>query len=184
MEVSSKNRDRTGRVGWSVALSIALGLLIVSQGCGGSGTPAPGDNTDAGAAVEEKQVVKAEVSTAPDAEYRYDATNKPDPFHPFSLVRASRDDTESPLQRFDLEQLNLTAVIWSIARPKAMVEDPSGRSHMIEIGSDIGKNRGTVTGIADQEVRVLETYVDYLGHETEKNVTLRIVKSDLYGEES
>ena len=184
MEVSSKNRDRTGRVGWSVALSIALGLLIVSQGCGGSDTSAPADNTDAGAAVVEKQVVKADASTAPQAEYRYDASNKPDPFHPFILVREDKDGKESPLQRFDLEQLSLTAVVWSIARPKAMVEDPSGRSHVIEVGMDIGKNRGTVTGIADQEVRVLETYVDYLGHETEKNVTLRIVKTDLYGEES
>lgn len=184
MGVSSEKRGRIGWVGCSVALSIAFALLIVSQGCGGSDTPAPAGDAGTEAALEEKKVAPAKASTEPQAEYRYDPSNKPDPFQPFIRVRKATDGKESPLQRFDLEQLNLTAVIWSIAQPKAMVEDPSGRSHMIQIGTDIGKNRGTVTEIADQEVQVLETYVDYLGHETEKNVTLRIVKTDLYGEES
>lgn len=184
MEVRSEKTGRKGRVGWSLVLSLAFALLMVSQGCGGSDTPAPADDAGAGAAQEENQVAQAKTSTEPRAEYRYDSSNKPDPFRPFILVRKTTDGKESPLQRFDLDQLNLTAVIWNVENPKAMVEDPSGRSHMIEVGTDIGKNRGLVTGIADQEVQVRETYVDYLGHETEKQVTLRIVKTDLYGEES
>ena len=184
MEVSSEQTERKGWAGRSVALFTAFALLMPIQGCGGSESAAPADETGAVAASEEKQAANAETSAEPQAEYRYDSNNKPDPFRPFILVRESLDGKKSPLQRFDLEQLNLTAVIWNVENPKAMVVDPSGRSHLIKIGTDIGKNRGTVTEIADQEVQVLETYVDYLGHETEKNVTLRIVKTDLYGEES
>ena len=38
----------------------------------------------------------------------------------------------------------------------------------------LGKNDGTVTQIDDSLVVVKETYVDYLGHETKKDVEMRI----------
>ena len=184
MEVGCEKAGRTGRVGWGVALSVALALLMASQGCSGSDAPPPVDETVTEAAPTRNTNPQIAAAIEAQKNYRYDATNKPDPFRPFILVREASDRKGSALQRFDLAQLNLTAVVWNVESPKAMVEDPSGRSHMIQIGTDIGKNRGKVMKIDDKEVQVRETYVDYLGHETKKNVTLRIVKTDLYGEES
>lgn len=184
MEVGCEKAGRTGRVGWGAALSVALALLIASQGCGGADAPPPVDQSVADTAPARKPDPQIAAAIEAQKNYRYDAANKPDPFRPFILVRNSSEQKESPLQRFDLAQLNLRAVVWNVKDPKAMVEDPSGRSHLIQVGTDIGKNRGKVTKIDDQEVQVRETYVDYLGHETQKNVTLRIVKTDLYGEES
>jgi Tfp pilus assembly protein PilP len=156
----------------------------VLPGCGGSETKAPEAPAVAKDAPKADSSAAVVQQTASMKDYRYNPKNKPDPFRPFILIRKANKVEESPLQRYDLTQLQLTAVVWNVNAPKAMVADPTGHSHVIQIGSDIGKNRGVVTKIADREVQVRETYVDYLGNESKKIVTLKIVQPDLYGEES
>jgi Tfp pilus assembly protein PilP len=85
--------------------------------------------------------------------------------------------TLGPLEQFELEQLNVTAVIWSTEKPRALVEDPSGRSYVVHEGTRIGKNDGLVIHIGDNLVLVKETYVDFAGAQTTKDVELRIRRS-------
>jgi type IV pilus assembly protein PilP len=63
--------------------------------------------------------------------YIYDPTGKPDPFKPFiSEVKRSKeeaDKTLQPLQKYEISQLKLVAIIWNIDTPRALVEDSSGR---------------------------------------------------------
>jgi len=112
--------------------------------------------------------------------YTYDPMDKRDPFRSFRWEREENDRDETtlgPLEQFELEQLAVTAVIWGTKRPRAMIEDPSGRSYIVQEGTRIGKNDGLVIHIGDNLILVKETYVDFAGEQTTKDVELRIRRS-------
>ena len=113
--------------------------------------------------------------------YSYDATGKRDPFRSFVWDRPDKMETlaeAGPLGQFDLSQLEVVAVVWRTGNARALVEDPSGESYIIGAGAAIGKNRGHVISIDDNTVVVKETYVDYLGQETTKDVEMRMRRSE------
>ena len=80
----------------------------------------------------------------------------------------------TPLEQYDLSQLSLVAVVWKTGNARALIQDPSGDSYIVAEGARLGKNSGTVLGIEDNSVRVKETYVDFLGRETTKDIELRM----------
>jgi hypothetical protein len=85
-----------------------------------------------------------------------------DPFRPFSLdVRSNtrRRENLSPLERFDLGQLNLVAIVWDIKEPRAMVEDAAGLGYVVKVGTPIGSNDGTVKAIHRNQI-VVEEFTD------------------------
>ena len=108
--------------------------------------------------------------------FRYDERGKRDPFRSFKwehLALAQKHDAmRGPLEQFDVAQLSLVAVVWKTGSPKALVSDPSGHAYVVGAGSRIGKNRGRVVTIDDNLVLIKETYVDYLGHETTKDIEI------------
>jgi len=108
--------------------------------------------------------------------YQYESANKRDPFRSFVDEQKLRQVTQErgPLEQFDLNQLTVVAVVWGTGRPRAMVEDPSGHGYVVQVGTAIGKNDGTVLGIGDNSVLVQETYVDYLGAQTTKEIEMRV----------
>lgn len=117
-----------------------------------------------------------------DTGYTYDPTGKRDPFRSFIWDRQDKLAAEiadaGPLGQFDLSQLEVVAVVWATGNARALVEDPSGESYIVGEGAAIGKNRGHVISIGDNTVVVKETYVDYLGQETTKDVEMRIRRSE------
>ena len=113
--------------------------------------------------------------------YVYDPTGKRDPFRSFIWDRPDKMAAVAeagPLGQFDLSQLKLVAVVWRTGNARALVEDPSGESYIVGEGAAIGKNRGHVISIDDNTVVVKETYVDYLGQETTKDVEMRMRRSE------
>ena len=110
------------------------------------------------------------------AEYHYDPTGKPDPFRSFvkELARLQTAATATPLERFDLSQLSVSAVIWGNESPRALVNDPSGKGYIVAEGTPVGKNDGRIIAISDGRVVVKETYVDFEGQATTKDVELRL----------
>ena len=82
-----------------------------------------------------------------------------------------------PLEQFDLEQLRVVALVWNGAAAKAMVSDPSGSTYTVGVGSRVGKHDGRVIHIGDNLVLVKETYVDYAGNESTKDVQLNLRSS-------
>jgi type IV pilus assembly protein PilP len=111
----------------------------------------------------------------------YDKTDRRDPFRSFEWERkelASLDTVGGPLEQFDVSQLSLVAVVWKTGSARALVEDPAGQSYIIAKGTRVGKNDGLVTEIDDNLVVVNETYEDYLGNVTKKDIEMRIRRSE------
>jgi len=110
------------------------------------------------------------------ARYEYDPTGKRDPFRSFVIenAKSQAEDDAGPLERFDVSQLSVIATVWRTEAPRALVADPSGRSYIVVQGARVGKNEGRVVEIADGRVVVKETYVDWLGEQTTKNVEMRL----------
>jgi len=111
----------------------------------------------------------------------YDRTGLRDPFRSFEWERkeiAAQDVVGGPLEQFDVSQLSLIAVVWKTGSARALVEDPAGQSYIIAKGTRIGKNDGMVTKIDDNLVVVNETYEDYLGNVTKKDIEMRIRRSE------
>ena len=180
-----------------LAMLSAAALLAVGCEQGGKNAPSVQDyeqkraalmkqkEREGGSAVAQKQkAAPAPDKAAADGKglvasgeaYAYDATNKRDPFRSFVLDEAARRENHErgPLEQFDLSQLTLVAVVWGTERPRALVTDPSGRGYVVQEGTPIGKNEGQVIRITDNTLLVRETYVDYLGEATSKEIEMRV----------
>jgi type IV pilus assembly protein PilP len=113
------------------------------------------------------------------AGYSYDPTGKRDPFRSFVLDRLTQEelDADSPLEQFELGQLVVSGVVWQADRRRALVLDPSGQAYVVKVGDKMGKNDGEVTVIDDSALVVLESYVDFHGDKTTKEIEMRIRQS-------
>ena len=110
--------------------------------------------------------------------YTYDPRGRRDPFQAYRHDLA--DDSErvqTPLMAYELQQLSVVAVVWDAKKRRALIADPRGETHVVKEGSPIGKNDGLVIHIGDNMVLVKETYVDFAGEMTTKDVELRIRRS-------
>jgi type IV pilus assembly protein PilP len=114
-------------------------------------------------------------SAAASADFQYDPTNKRDPFRSFvKQFVDGKEELETPLERFDLTQLTVTAIVWGVDPPRALLRDPAGKGYIVVEGTVVGKNKGRIIAIEDNLVRVKETYVDALGRAATKSVEMRL----------
>ncbi len=156
-------------------LTLGAALLVLLAGCGEDSGPKPSaakPKPKPPATANAKQPGEQE----PRAEYRYDPTGKADPFRSFvsKLRAAAFGSASTPLERFDLSQLTVTGILWGAKTPRALVKDPSGKAYVVAEGSAIGKNDGRIMNIGDGAVTVKETYVDFLGKATTKDIRMQL----------
>jgi len=108
---------------------------------------------------------------------RYSSVGKRDPFRPLSLkAKASQRAREnlSPLERYELGQLKLVAIVWDIKEPKAMVEDGTGLGYVVKMGTLIGPNEGKVKAIKPTEVVIEEQVTDFYGARKSQEVSMKL----------
>lgn len=117
----------------------------------------------------------------------YDPSGKLDPFKPlFKEDPKPKKDLPSgdkkperprtPLERLDLGQLRLTAVVISEVRPRAMVEEDSGKGYVVEIGTPIGLERGQVTAIQRDRLVIEHLKTDDFGNAATRRRELKLQK--------
>jgi len=183
---------------WAIALLLAGMLVLTTAGCGEEETPgAPGVaefEADRQALADRKKPAKrAKKKTAKkkgakipkiasaagyatgERDYFYDPRDKRDPFRSIRFMDSGPEKKDfGPLGDFELGQLELQAVIWDATNPRALILDPGGRSYIVREGAAIGKNNGQVIHIGDNLVLVKETYENFAGERTTKDVELRI----------
>ena len=154
---------------------LILGVIATSA-C--SSDPPPAPQAQQKAPPKPAPTHQAAADVEPEEEYRYDPTGKPDPFRSFIKREIQLGPAlTAPLERFDLSQLKVTAIIWGTERPRALVRDPAGKGYVIQAGAAIGKNKWRVIEILDNMVLVKETYVDFRDRATTKEVEMRLYEN-------
>ena len=148
---------------WSIAL---VGLLLPLAGCeffvDGEGDPAATSEEApaAPAAPSKKKRDPLDIAIEAAGQYSYNPIGKRDPFRSFLAFETDdgRGAGRLPTQQYEIDQYQLTGIVWGIDRPRALVQDPDGMGHVLELGTYIGKNWGKVTQITSGEVIVTEEY--------------------------
>jgi Tfp pilus assembly protein PilP len=99
---------------------------------------------------------------------------KDDPFK--VLPDAKKREPTTPLERVDLSQLKLTAIIRTPSGYKAMVEETTGKGYIITVGTYVGIHSGKVTNIMKDRIIVEEEVEDALGNVANRNSELKFQK--------
>ncbi len=172
--------------------ALIMGLTACSQDVAG---PSASDYQKQRAEILDKhkrQTATAQANTATEAAdesgegavlgsldgFFYDPVGKRDPFRSFIQDNRALDEgIESPLEGFDLGQLEVAGVVWRGDRRRALILDPSGQAYVVSEGDVIGKNSGRILAINDSSMLVKEKYVDFHGEQTEKEIEMRIRQS-------
>lgn len=116
---------------------------------------------------------KAVAPTPPGDEPAYQAVGRRDPFRP-PRVTAGVSDTQTPLQRYEIGQLRLVAIIYNTQEPRAVVEDDAGLGYIVKVGTPIGTNGGAVRAIEKGRVLVREDSEDFYGESQASEVVLEL----------
>jgi len=116
-----------------------------------------------------------------DTSYVYSAVGKRDPFRSyfgdFQAIEKERKIV-SELQKYDITELKITAILSGIAEPRAVIITPNKQSHIVKSGAFIGKNWGKISRILESKIEVTETYKDPLGRKILNKLYLELpVKS-------
>jgi type IV pilus assembly protein PilP len=123
---------------------------------------------------EEKQI---------EVPYIYNPKGRKDPFKPFirevkvSIPEEMKGVPLTPLQKEDLSQFKVVAIVSSGNQRFAMVEDKTGKGYIIKVGTFIGKGGGKVVEILPDRVLVEEQFIDLYGERKISRVALNLKKA-------
>ncbi len=84
----------------------------------------------------------------------------------------------TPLEKMELSQLKLVAVLETNHQKLAMVEESSGKGYEVKVGTYIGKNSGKVTQIKSGSIVIKEVIRDYKGKPKERFQEMKLHKED------
>ncbi len=173
-------------MGW-----VILGFLILMVSCGGETVPLPPIKGEAPKVAPKKVEVakvpeKMESEKKEEPEFRYNPVGKADPFKPFIELTPVRERVRTtpltPLQKYDISQLKLVAIITAPEGNVALVEDSAGKGYFIKRGTEIGRNEGKVLKILKDRVIVEELYEDVFGKIKKNEVPMLLYKTEEGGE--
>ena len=152
-------------------------------------TPRPG-TPKSGAKTDINQKAMASTSPAEKAGSSstlppiYNPKGKLDPFEPLfkkptvalKKGKIKRRTPRTPLERIDISQLKLVAIVLASSGNRALVEESSGKGYVVKKGTYLGTNSGKVVKIEKNKVIVAEEYEDYRGKVTVRNKEIKLPK--------
>ena len=117
----------------------------------------------------------------------YNPIGKIDPFAPLYkdepktpetvVVKAKEPERpRTPLEKLDLGQLKLTAIVTTQDHKRALVEEASGKGYVVEIGTRIGLERGSVIEIDQNRIVIEHEGEDDFGKLTNRRRELKLQK--------
>ncbi len=170
---------------------LVLGLFFLMAGCGGETVSPPSIKKGSAKALPSKVepakiAEKKEPEKKEEPEFQYNPLGKPDPFKPFIELTPVRERVRTtpltPLQKYDISQLKLVAIISTPEGNVALVEDSTGRGYFVKRGTEIGKNEGKVTNILKDRIIIEELYEDVFGKVKKSEVPIFLHKIEEGGE--
>ena len=180
-------KDRGSRIFLGFVLLL---FILYAGGCGGGTTPSPIAKKEKASSVEKKADPKAvagqkEPEQKEGKEYSYNPSGKPDPFKPFIQITAKESRTVplTPLQRYEISQLKLVAIISAPdGNHIALVEDSTGKGYFLKKGTWVGSNDGKVTKILKDKVLIEEPYQDIFGKTKTNEISIMLHRTEEGGE--
>lgn len=95
---------------------------------------------------------------------------------------------DDPLRNNDLETYKLIGLVWATKIPKAIVQDTSGKTHILKKGDYLGNRQGQIIAIREGELVVLELDEQEYGPDEEpgaKKYSIKVLTfSDLFIEKN
>lgn len=160
---------------------VGLAVACLLAACG---------NKDVGPAAPEapKTVKKATSAATPQQDaspqFSYSPVGKRDPFYSYLAEVQSTNEVQTERKReatetFELDQYRLTGLVTGTAQPRAMVEDPDGKGHLITINSRLGKRGGIVTRISNEGIIVTEEFRTPTGDKVRVPITIKLPQPEL-----
>jgi type IV pilus assembly protein PilP len=169
-------------------LWIFLLLLFLLVSCGEGSAPLSVAKKGARPPLEKKKNESARTDEKKESQkeegYAYNPAGKPDPFKPFlqlTPVRESRSPL-TPLQKYDLSQLKLVAILTLREGNVGLVEDATGKGYFVKRGTLIGKNDGKVSKVLDDRLMIEEVFLDVFGQKKVNETSLSLYKPEEGGE--
>ncbi len=117
----------------------------------------------------------------------YESKGKIDPFRP--LFQEKTDTTPqldkgpvrilTPLEKIELSQIRLVAVIVMEDKRIAMVEEANGKGYEVGVGTYIGKQSGKIAQIKDSSIVIKEPVRDFKGKLSERVQEIKLQKNDI-----
>jgi type IV pilus assembly protein PilP len=176
-----------------ILLAVSAVFLFLS-GCGGGTAPPPtAPKAKTGVAEAKKAqpvqvaqtVEKKAVTKKEELEFSYNPVGKADPFKPFIQLepeKLRKSAFLTPLQKYDISQLKLVAIITIPEGNVALVEDQQGRGYFLRRGIAIGRHEGKVKAILKDRVIIEEAYSDVLGQAKVNEISLFLHRPEEGGE--
>jgi type IV pilus assembly protein PilP len=132
----------------------------------------------------ENAIVVAAVATR----MPYNPVGKVDPFAPLYKEETEKKAQEviakpkgperprTPLEKLDLGQLKLTAIVTNNGYKRALVEEASGKGYVVTVGTKIGLERGTIIEIAQERIVIEHQQEDDFGKSASQKRELKLQK--------
>jgi type IV pilus assembly protein PilP len=162
---------------WPSLPCLCLALLFLNSGCEGKVTtkrtvskpqpPAPVQPV----ALPPEAPKPAEVIKP----FTYNSGGRRDPFQSIITFEKTKGIRRLlPLQRVELSELKLIAIVWGSFGRYAMVQAPDGKGYTLKVGTAVGPNDGSVKKITDKNVVIQENYTDIFGERKLRQVVLEL----------
>jgi Tfp pilus assembly protein PilP len=108
--------------------------------------------------------------------YAYTSAGNRDPF--LSLIKPKtakeRREGATPLESYDLSQMQLVAVVSDVQKGYALLRLPDGKHYTALLGTPMGLHAGKITSISSDSIVVEEQLYDYKGRlRTEEKIIRR-----------
>ncbi len=171
--------------------ALCAGFVFLVSACGGSkppsSVPQKGKSPAVAKKVDPAKVPdKKEGEKKEEVEYAYNPLGKADPFKPFIQMTPSKESLrktpQTPLQKYEISQLILVAIITSPEGNIALVEDSTGKGYFLRKGTAIGKNDGRVKQILKDKVIIEEIYEDIFGQKKMSEISMLLHRAEEGGE--
>lgn len=144
---------------------------------------------------EPSSPLASEATNSPSSSFALEPYSPKDKINPFIPLVQTRPKTTiavakgeekptrtlTPLEKFDLSQIRLVAVVLAKSGKIAMVEEASGKGYVIRVGTYIGKDAGTVVQILTDRIVINETITDFRGEEILRTREMKLNKQEIEG---
>lgn len=165
---------RVAAAGWSALIAVACSDAAPPPA---AAPPAPPARAAATVPATPAAPVASEpvpVSLPADT-YTYNPAGRRDPFQSLIVAGGKRSmEFLPPLQRREVSELKLVAVVWGSLGTYGLLEMPDGKGYAVRIGTPVGPNHGVVKRITAKDLTVVERYVDFFGETRTREIVLEL----------